>query len=187
MPKRSPAKTKTTVTSFTRLRHQTAYASQVFKVQTETWRDPAGNQMTRDTIDHPGAVAILPFLSSKRVLMIRQFRTAVGSWIWEIPAGTLEKGEKPLQCARRELIEEVGFAARKWKKLGTFWTAPGFCNEVMHVYRAWDLTPARGQADADEHIRVREMPIDEVQAAARTGRLRDAKSLAALYLHGLAR
>jgi ADP-ribose pyrophosphatase len=186
MPKRSPAKT-TTVTGFTRLRRKTAYASVVFNVHSETWRDPDGYQMTRDIIDHPGAVAILPFLSSKRVLMIRQFRAAVGSWIWEIPAGTLEKGEKPLQCARRELIEEVGFAARKWKKLGTFWTAPGFCTEVMHVYRAWDLTPQAGQADDDEHIRVKEMPIDEVHAAARSGRLRDAKSLAALYLHGLAR
>ncbi len=183
MPKRLPSRTS----RFRRLKRKTVYSGRVFDVQSETWRDAKGSTVTRESVVHPGAVAILPFTSADRVLMIRQFRMPVGVWIWEVPAGTLEKRETPLQCAKRELIEEVGYAARKWKKLGTIFTTPGFCTEVMHLYRAWDLTPCRGEADDDEYIRVREMSLEEVLNAARTGRLRDSKSMATLLLHGLVR
>ncbi len=172
---------------FSRLKRKTVFSGRGFDVQSETWRDGSGKTFARESVVHPGAVAILPFAAADRLVMIRQFRMPVGEWIWEIPAGTLEPGETPLRCAKRELVEEVCFAARRWKKLGTIFTTPGFCTEVMHIYRAWDLSPAQGEADADEYIRIREMPLQEVLDAARTGRLRDAKSLAALCLERVAR
>src|SRR5689334_7219666 len=112
---------------FKLLKHKTVLQSRVFFVRDEKWRGPGGTHFQRHTVVHPGAVAILPFDVKGRVLMIRQFRPAANDWMLEIPAGTLEKGEAPLACAKRELIEEIGFAARKWKKLGAVFTAPGFC------------------------------------------------------------
>lgn len=170
-----------------RLTRKIIHTGPVFDVWSETWRDPEGRKIVRESVAHPGAVVILPFVRADRVLMLRQFRTAVGSWVLEVPAGTLEEGETPLRCARRELIEETGFAARKWQKLGRIFSTPGFCTEVMHLYRAWDLTPRHAEADADEIISVREMSLRDVRAGARTGRIRDAKSLAVLYLDSLAR
>src|SRR5206468_5168327 len=126
--------------------------SRVFYVRDEKWRGPGGISFQRHTVVHPGAVAILPLDAKGRVLMIRQFRPATGDWMLEIPAGTLEKGEAPLACAKRELIEEIGFAARKWKRLGAVYTAPGFCTEKIHLFKAWDLKPAFAEKDDDEHI-----------------------------------
>ncbi len=170
---------------FTLLRHRRLASGRVFDVHEETWRAPDGTRFTRQNILHPGAVAVLAFSAPDRVLLVRQFRAAVRRRLLEIPAGTLEPGETPLACARRELIEEVGFAARRWRKLGAVYTAPGFCTEVIHLYRAWDLRPAQAEQDDDEQIEMVEMTLREVRAAVRSGRLRDSKSLSALFLAGV--
>src|SRR5205807_3049111 len=116
--------------------------------------------------------AILPFDRTGKLLLIEQFRPAVGEWLLEAPAGTLERGEDPLPCAKRELIEETGFQATRWTKLGFVYTAPGFCSEKIFLYKAWDLTPKFAQADDDEVIELRKMTLSAALKAVRTGRIR---------------
>lgn len=156
--------------------------SRIFFVRKERWQAPNGSTFERDTVVHPGAVAILPFDSKGRVLLVKQFRPATNDWLLEIPAGTLEKGESPLYCAKRELIEEIGFAAKTWKKLGSIFTAPGFCSEKIYLFKATNLKPAFAEQDEDEHI---EPPIPmtmaDIRKAVRTGKIIDAKTLSALY------
>jgi ADP-ribose pyrophosphatase len=155
--------------------------SRVFFVRKEHWQAPDGSTFERDTIVHPGAVAIIPFDAKGRVLLVRQFRPAIQDWLLEIPAGTLEKGEQPLACAKRELIEEIGFAAKTWKKLGAVFTAPGFCSEKIHLFKATNLKPAFAEQDEDEHIEPASMTMAEIRKAVKTGKIVDAKTLSALY------
>ena len=162
--------------------HKTVFQSRVFSVRHEKWLTPDGETMARDTVTHPGAVAILAYDAEGRILMIRQFRPAANEWMLEIPAGTLEKGEASLKCAKRELIEETGFAARKWKKLGAVFTAPGFCSEKIHLYQASILKPAFAEQDEDEHIELAAMSTDDVRRALKKGQIHDAKTLSALML-----
>ncbi len=169
---------------FKLLKSKTILRSRVFAVRDERWRAPDSSMFQRHTIVHPGAVAILPIDGQGRMVLIRQFRPAVRDWLLEIPAGTLEQGERPLACARRELIEETGFAARRWKKLGAVYTAPGFCTEKIHLFLAWDLKPAFAEKDEDEHIQLAVMNAATVRRAIRTGRIRDAKTLSTLLLSG---
>jgi ADP-ribose pyrophosphatase len=142
-------------------------------------------EFKRDTIVHPGAVAVLPFDAKGNVILIKQFRPAAKDWLLEIPAGTLEKGEQPLACAKRELIEEIGFAAKKWKKLGAIFTAPGFCTEVIHLFAASDLKAAFAEMDEDEHIEVVTMSLAQIRKAVRAGKIRDAKTLSALHCYNV--
>jgi len=169
------------------LRDRVLLRTRVYRVHEQTWRGPDGIRFTRHVVVHPGAVAVLAQPSPGRVLLIRQFRVPARRWLLEIPAGTLEAGETPIACARRELVEETGFRARRWGRLGAVWPVPGYCTERIHLYRAWSLEAAQAARDEDEHIRVLEMTIDEVRAAVRSGRLADGKSLAALLLSGLLR
>lgn len=173
-------------TGFKLVRKEVLLRSRVFSIRHETWRGPGGRVFERDTVAHPGAVAVLPFDARGRVLMLRQFRPPVNAWVLEIPAGTLEAGEPPWACAKRELIEETGFAARRWRKLGAIYNAPGYSSEVIHLYRAWDLRPAHGEQDADEHIELEVMTLNEVRRAVRGGKIVDAKTLSALLYEGLA-
>jgi ADP-ribose pyrophosphatase len=167
---------------FKLLRSRRLALGRQFAVHLETWRGPQGRTFKRQTLVHPGAVAILARDARGRFLMLRQFRAAVRGTLLEIPAGTLEPGERPPACARRELIEETGFAARRWRKLGAVYLAPGYSTELIHLYAAWDLHPAQGQPDADEHIRVVAMTQAQVNSAVHSGRVRDAKTLCALML-----
>jgi len=165
---------------FKLLKKKTVLTSRVFTVRDEEWQAPDGSRFKRHSILHPGAVAILPIDAKGRVLMIRQFRPATGEWMLEIPAGTLEKGEKPLACAKRELIEEIGFSAKKWKPLGAIFTAPGFCSEKIYLFKAWELKPAFAEKDEDEHIEPALMTMPEVRRAIRNGNICDAKTMSAL-------
>jgi ADP-ribose pyrophosphatase len=146
---------------------------------------PNGRRATLQVVEHPGAVAILPVFDDGDVLLIRQFRPSIGRELYEIPAGTLEPGERPLATARREIVEETGYRAERWQKLAEFYTAPGFCTELMHLFVARDLSPARAPGDADEIIRTARMPLARALELARRGRVRDAKSLVGLlwYAH----
>jgi ADP-ribose pyrophosphatase len=126
-------------------------------------------------IDHPGSVVVVP-LHGEDVLMVQQYRLALDEAILELPAGTRERGEDPLECAQRELREETGHRAETWSPLGHIWPAPGLSNELMAVYLASDLTPDPLPADVDEVIEVRPTPLEELVAMARDGRLQDAKS-----------
>jgi ADP-ribose pyrophosphatase len=138
-----------------------------------------GHRTTREVVEHPGAVAILAWVG-ERLAMVRQWRHATGQALLEIPAGTLEPDEPPAETARRELAEEVGLAASSWTDGPRFFTAPGFCTELMHVYLATDLRDEEADGDEDEELEPSWMTLGEVLAAIDDGRIVDAKTMAAV-------
>ena len=157
-----------------------------FRVDTIERAD--GSLGTREIAGHPGAVAILAIDAEDRVLLVRQYRVAVGAMLLEIPAGTLDVAddgsvEDPELASRRELEEETGMRAGSWRKVAQFYTAPGFTSELMHLYQATDLRAAledRLGPDDDEHLLLERVPVAEAVAAAERGEFADAKSLVAL-------
>jgi ADP-ribose pyrophosphatase len=139
-----------------------------------------GKVVTRELVDHPGAVVILPFAGKKRILLLRQFRYAARGDLWEIPAGTLERGEKTLACAKRELEEETGFRAKRWKLLARFFPAPGISNELMTLYKAEGLEPGKKNLDHDEWIEHETVSLAKARRMIRQGTIRDAKTIIAV-------
>lgn len=139
-----------------------------------------GKVFTRELVIHPGAVVILPFFDKKQIVLLKQFRYSAKGDLWEIPAGTMERGENPYFCARRELEEETGFKANKWRRLTSYFAAPGICDEVMTLYRADDLVPGKKNLDHDEWIEHEIFTLKEALAMTKDGRIRDAKTILAL-------
>jgi ADP-ribose pyrophosphatase len=144
---------------------------------------PNGRRTTFHIVKHPGAVAIVPVHANGDVVLLKQFRPSIGEEIYEIPAGTMEKGEAPLATAKREIVEETGFKATRWSKIGEFYTAPGFCDELMHLYVAHGLTPASAEGDEDEILQPVRMSIDAALRLIQSKRIRDAKTIAGLLIY----
>lgn len=140
-----------------------------------------GRETERDTVVHPGASVFIPQLASGELLLTYQYRHPLKSMLLEFPAGTLDPGEQPLACAKREIQEEVGYEAQDWTDLGTLLPAPGFCSEVQYCYLARTLTPSRLEMDEDEIIEVRTMTVSEVEGAIKRQEIRDAKSVALFF------
>lgn len=138
-----------------------------------------GRRTTRDVVEHPGAVAVVAW-DGRRLAMVRQWRHATGRALLEVPAGTLEPDEAPLATARRELAEEASLAAATWLEAARFYTAPGFCDELMHLYLATDLSSAEAAADEDEELSVEWLALDDAVAAVDDGRIADAKTIVAV-------
>jgi ADP-ribose diphosphatase len=136
-----------------------------------------GRRTTRDVVEHPGAVAILAW-DGERIAMVRQWRHATGQALIEIPAGTLEPDEAPSTTARRELAEEAGLTAASWVDGPRFYTAPGFCNELMHLYLATELSETPAGGDEDEELEPSWMTLPDALAAIEDGRIMDAKTIA---------
>ncbi|RIL08654.1 MAG: ADP-ribose pyrophosphatase [Proteobacteria bacterium] len=155
--------------------------ARVFEVHEKLIKLPSGSQVTRQMVAHPGAAVILPLDSEERVVMVRQYRFSAEKALLELPAGTLEIGEEPLICAKRELEEEVKCSARDWQRLGILFPAPGFCNEVQHCFMARDLEPRAAEGDEDELIEVERLSVAQVEEAIRSGELIDGKSVACLF------
>jgi len=149
-----------------------------------TVRLPDGREGTREVVRHPGAVAVLALLDGGgRALFVRQYRAAVARALWEVPAGTLEPDESRLACAQRELGEETGYAADDWRQLARFFTAPGFCNEDMTLFRACSLRRSASHARPDdEFLQARAFSLEEIGALVARGEVRDAKTQLALAL-----
>ena len=162
---------------------QQIYDGRVVRLRVDEIEVKSGLNVRREVVDHPGAVVILPVDGEGRLLWIRQYRYAAARELLELPAGTLEKGETPEATARRELVEETGFAAATWRRLGGFFSAPGFCSEYLHAYLAADLTPAHADGDEDEEIELAPMTLDESLARLDAGEVEDAKSIATLLLY----
>ncbi|HEY5524351.1 MAG TPA: NUDIX hydrolase [Clostridium sp.] len=141
---------------------------------------PDGNVGRRDVVRHPGAVAILAFIDKETILLVEQFRIALNKTMLEIPAGKLEKGEVPLECAHRELEEETGYKAGKLEYLGTIATGAGFTDEIIHIYKASELFQGVKGGDEDEFIEATECKIHEVAAMIKNGKIIDAKTISSL-------
>ena len=142
-----------------------------------------GRETTREVVFHPGAVAIVPLLPDGRVVLIRQYRHATGEVLLELPAGTRDQpGEAPIDTAARELIEETGYRAGRLTHLADFYTAPGFCNELMSLYVATDLTTGDQSLMDDEAIGVEAIPLDAATALIADGTIRDAKTIVGLLM-----
>jgi ADP-ribose pyrophosphatase len=141
---------------------------------------PNGKRTTLDVIRHPGASAVVPFLSDDEVLLIQQYRFAAGGTIWEVPAGKLDPGESPETCAVRELEEETGYRAAEIVSLGSILTTPGFTDERIHLFEASGLELATQTLDPDEVIELVPMPISAALELVWTGQMVDGKSIVAL-------
>jgi len=152
-----------------------------FKVTEEKILLPSGKESTHLTLEHPGAVVILPKLDNNTVIMIRQYRHSIRRVIFELPAGTLNLKEDPLFCAKRELQEEVNYKAQSWRSLGTLYPAPGFCDEVQHLFLAEGLSEAKGTLDEDELIEICPLSLNQISKLARDNEIVDGKTLACLY------
>lgn len=162
------------------------YRGRVVNLAIEEVTLPNGATTRLEVMEHPGAAAAVPLFADGTVAILRQYRHAVGGWLWEVPAGKLDvPGEDPLDCAKRELAEEAGLAARSWHKLGSIYTTPGFCDEIIHLYLARDLTDAPMAHEADEVIEVHRMPLLDALAMIPAEELQDTKSVAALQATAL--
>jgi len=167
-----------------------AYTGRVLNLDVDTVRYPDGTTGELEMIRHPGAAAVLPVLSEgddPQILLIRQYRYAAGGPIWEIPAGRIEPGESPEQCARRELLEEAGATAGRWRRLTTIFTTPGFTDERIHLYAAHEVAvkPAEQRHEPDEFLELRPMPVSKVLGMIRDGELVDGKTaVAVLFFAG---
>jgi len=156
------------------------YTGKVITLNVDTVKLPNGVTVDLETIRHPGAAAIVPIEDDGTVVLIRQFRHAAGGFIYEIPAGKLDSGEDPLHCAARELEEEVGYRASSFELLSSIFTAPGFADEVIHVYKATGLTKGRQQLDRDEVLEIVEMPLHLAITRIQDGTIRDGKTIVGL-------
>ena len=156
------------------------YTGYVIEVISQEVQLPNGQVVGLDLIRHPGASAVVPFLSRDKVMLIRHYRYAVGGTLFEVPAGKLEPGEAPEACAARELEEETGWRAGKLELLGSIWTSPGFTDERIHLYAAHDLDPTEQRLQKDEIIELVPMPLEEALNLVWSGQLSDAKSALAL-------
>ena len=166
-----------TVTSSERL-----YEGRVVNLRVDTVTLPNGKSGKREVVEHSGAIAALPLEPDGTVLLVRQFRLPAGGVLLEAPAGGIEAGEDPAECARRELSEEIGQTARTLTPLYAAYVAPGYCTEMIYGFLAEDLVPAPGHSDADEFVETVRMPLTEALAAIGDGRIQDAKTIACLTL-----
>jgi len=162
------------------IRKRVIHKGRAINFNVDTVLLPNGKTATREFVDHPGAVCVVAFLDPKTIVLVRQYRYLVGETTYEIPAGKLDPGEKPLPCARRELREETGYTARVVRRLLTFWPAPAFSNESMYIYQAEGLKPGTESPDEDEFIAAMSVPFRQALDWVFSGRIRDAKTVIAL-------
>lgn len=158
-----------------------AYRGPVFWVTTDDVLEPTGVRVRRDVVRHSGSVVVLAVEDSTgdpRVLLERQYRHAAGRFLYELPAGRIDEGETELTAAKRELLEETGYSARKWKRVLRFWASPGFVAEAMSIYLAGDLVLGKAEPEDDEVIEIHLTPLKKAVAMVLNGSILDAKTIA---------
>ncbi len=165
------------------------FKGKLIKVVTQTRRLPNGRWANLEIVQHPGAVLIVPFLEPDRLIMIHQFRPVLNTYLYELPAGTLNPSERPLSCASRELMEETGYRAGKLTQVGKIFPVPGYSTEVITIFKAEKLKAVDNklglQKDPDEIIKICPMSRPQIQNLFRRGRINDAKTICALALCGI--
>jgi ADP-ribose pyrophosphatase len=163
---------------------KTIFKGKLLELSVEKKRLPNGYLATFETIKHPGAALIIPFLAKDRIIMLRQLRPVIKSYIYELPAGTLGKGESAISCARRETVEETGYAARKFTLLGRIYPVPGYSTERISVYKAEGLKKAARAAEKDEVMKTHIFDKKTARRFFKNGRITDAKTICGLALCG---
>ena len=166
------------------MKNRTVFNGKLIKLVVKSMRLPNGYLATFETVIHPGAALIVPFLSKDKIILLRQYRAVISSYIYELPAGTLDKGESPLSCARREIVEETGFAAKKLIYLGKIFPVPGYSTECIRIYRAEGLRKVEHIAEEDEVIESHVFTRAKVRKLFKEGRIVDAKTISALAMCG---
>jgi 8-oxo-dGTP pyrophosphatase MutT (NUDIX family) len=157
------------------------FTGRVIEVNVERVELPNGSVAELEIIRHPGGAAVVALDTADRICLLRQFRHAVGGWVWELPAGKIDNRELPLDTARRELEEEAGVAAGSWQSLGDYLSSPGVLTEVVHLFLATQLTSLPQRPEEHEVFEVHWLPFSDVLEMARSGELRDGKSLVAVF------
>ncbi len=153
------------------------FSGRIIKVRVDTVSLPDGQQSTREVVEHAGAVAVVTLDNDNNIIMVRQYRKPVEMVLMEIPAGTMEKDEDPLMCAQRELREETGYSADHWDKILSYYSAPGFSDEYLHLYLATGLTEGEIDLDEDEYVETVHLPLKEAWRMIFTGEIVDGKSI----------
>ncbi|MDH7489660.1 MAG: NUDIX hydrolase [Anaerolineae bacterium] len=164
------------------LNSRLVYEGRLIRLRVDEVALPNGRRTVREVVEARGAVGIVALDDEGGVILVRQYRRPAGRELWEIPAGTLEPGEDPAACARRELAEETGFTAQDVLPLAGFYTSPGFCDEWMHLFLARGLSAGPQAQEDDEAIRVARVPLADALAMIRSGEICDAKTVAGLLL-----
>ncbi len=158
------------------------YNGRVVSLAVHDVRMQDGTESTREVVQHPGAVAVVAVDKKRNVLLVKQFRLAAGKELYEIPAGILDPGESPAECAERELQEEVGYRPAKLESIGGVYPSPGYSSEFIHLFLATSLIESRLETDADEFVEVKRIPFAQVLGMIEHGEIVDSKSIAALLL-----
>jgi len=160
----------------------TIYTGQVVDLGMESTVLPDGQTCSLEIVRHPGGAAVVALDEQGRLCLLRHYRHAAGDWLWELPAGKLERGENPLATAQRELEEEAGLRAATWHELGITFTTPGFCDEVIHLYLAQDLTAVPQRPERHEVFELHWVDFAQARAWSCNGTLTDAKSIIGIHL-----
>lgn len=164
------------------MKQQSIYKGRVIELALETIKLPNGSSLQLEVIHHPGGAAVVAQDRHQRVCLLRQYRHAAGGWLWELPAGKIDAGEDPATTARRELAEEAGLETGKLEPLGRTLTTPGFCDEVIHLFRATDLRPCQTGHETHEVIEIHWLPVSQALEQVRDGTIYDAKTMLGLLL-----
>ncbi len=167
--------------NFKKLEETKVHTGKIFSLEEHKYLAPDKKEHTYDIIKHNGAVAIVALINGK-IVLTKQYRPAVEDVVYEIPAGKLELNEQPEECAKRELLEETGLLARNLKKLTSFYSAIGFCTEIIHLYYVDEVMNALQQLDEDEFIELYKFSIDELVEMIEKGEIVDAKTILSVYM-----
>ena len=165
------------------LSSEIVFTGKVFSVRRDEVSEPGGVIAGRDIIVHPGSVVVMPVFPDGKILLIRQYRHTAQDFLWELVAGRVDAGESPTAAAHRELAEETGYAARRLKKLLEIFPSPGFVAEIMWIFLATGLTQGEARPEEDERIEARRFSLREAERMIRSGKLRDAKSIAGILYY----
>lgn len=161
---------------------EVVYTGRKVTVAVDTFTSPDGKVIRRDCIQHPGAVVILPVLDAERVVLLKNNRWVVGETLWEVPAGTREPNEPVEECAKRELAEETGYTADRWRSLGYLYASPGVMDEKLHLFVAEGLTAGQARPEADEELEPVTVRLAEAVRMCLSGDIKDAKTITLLLL-----
>ena len=164
------------------LKSNILYKGKVFNHQVDEIEYESGNKGIREIAIHPGGAVIIPIKDDGKIILVKQFRYPIQKTLIEFPAGKLEIGEDPLICATRELEEETGYKAKEIKKLGSIYTAPGYCTEILHIYSATGLTPGNHNREEGElGMEILELSSDEIEKMILSGEINDAKTIVGMH------